>query len=540
MSDKARAVVERQVRRVRRRLVWQTLVRSVLTGWSAALVLAALWFVLRPFAFAGLGEEARWAVPAAFLGLGTLAGIVLTWLRAPSSVAAALALDERFTLRERVTTLLTLKPDQAASPVGQALLEDAHQKVGSLTVSERFPLTLPWRSTVPTCAALALAVAAFLFEPFLNQLHFGLPSNTSALQASEVKEIQAQLDNLRKVSTTPKADEPKSESLKELESEWDKLINRSIDLNSQEKVRERVGELRKLEDKLKERLDALKDKAEKTDLLRKELEKLASGDKKLQEGPAKDFEDALAKGQFGKAKEVLEKLQKDLKSGKLNKEEQKKMAEQFKEISEKLQELLKDNDQAKQLQKDFEDGKLSKEEFDRAMEQFQELKDMGNVLGEVAQGLSRGDGENLGESLGRAIRALGDIELSDEELKQCLKCEGDLKEALKLLLKACENGNCNGLNKGERPGGKRPIDPDDPETNPKNERQKGEVDPKGQQRITGFVRGGTFNKVPARSVEGAFQQAVQEAPEAIDRQRIPDDAADIARGYFRKLGNQRD
>ena len=44
----------------------------------------------------------------------------------------------------------------------------------------------------------------------------------------------------------------------------------------------------------------------------------------------------------------------------------------------------------------------------------------------------------------------------------------------------------------------------------------------------------------AKAVEGAFRQAVQDAPDAIDRQRIPQDAEDITRGYFRNLGNQKE
>jgi hypothetical protein len=43
-----------------------------------------------------------------------------------------------------------------------------------------------------------------------------------------------------------------------------------------------------------------------------------------------------------------------------------------------------------------------------------------------------------------------------------------------------------------------------------------------------------------KEVGGAFRQAVQDAPEAIERQRIPNpEAADMVKGYFQKLGGQR-
>ena len=95
------------------------------------------------------------------------------------------------------------------------------------------------------------------------------------------------------------------------------------------------------------------------------------------------------------------------------------------------------------------------------------------------------------------------------------------------------------MGQGKFPGGVRPVGPEDPNSKIADKRQAGESDPKGQQRITGFVKGGNFSKIPAREVGGAFKQAVQEAPEALDRQRIPPDYADVARGYFQKLGGQK-
>ena len=62
----------------------------------------------------------------------------------------------------------------------------------------------------------------------------------------------------------------------------------------------------KTEDKMKERMEGVKEKAEKIDALKKQLEKLgANKDKAMKDGPPKDFEDALMKGDFHKAKEVM-------------------------------------------------------------------------------------------------------------------------------------------------------------------------------------------------------------------------------------------
>lgn len=95
------------------------------------------------------------------------------------------------------------------------------------------------------------------------------------------------------------------------------------------------------------------------------------------------------------------------------------------------------------------------------------------------------------------------------------------------------------MGKGRLPGGRRPVGEDPKNSEIVGARQKSDPDPKGQMRVSGFTKGGTFRPVPVREVGGTFRQAVQDAPEALDRQRIPADAADMAKGYFQRLGGQK-
>src|SRR5436190_3218226 len=107
--------VDRQVSPVRRRLTLEVLLRALVWSWTVALLLTAVWFgvqlavayrfndapSVRP-----LVEFPRWIVIAGALLVATVVAGVLTWRRAPSRLTAALALDERFQLKERTTTLL--------------------------------------------------------------------------------------------------------------------------------------------------------------------------------------------------------------------------------------------------------------------------------------------------------------------------------------------------------------------------------------------------------------------------------------------------
>ncbi len=546
MVDQARLLVLQQVRRVRRRLLLQIAVESLVLAWAGGLLLTAFWFLLRPFAFNELGEAVRWGVPAGLLGASTLGGLLLAWLRRPNLVASSLALDEKFDLKERVTTFLTLPDDQFDTAVGQALLHDVNIHLAKLRVASEFPIRVSWKKLLAPAGAFTLAALACFFDPMLGNLHLLNRANASPSQrnnTADTAKIQEELDKLKKnVAQRNQEQLPKSEELKELEKEFEKLINAPLE-KSGEKIRDRIDEMRNLEDRMKARMESVKEKAEKIDSFKKYLKQLGM-DKEdaLKEGAAKDLEDALMKGDFDKAKQALEKLAKDLKNDKLDGKKQKELAEQFRKLNEKLQKMMDKENLKEKLKKDFKDGKIDEEQLQRELDALQQLQDLNDIIGGLEEGLDKMNGKDLGDKLDKAMKRFGEIELTEQEIRDILRDQEEITDAMRLLLDALEaeeGQEGDGLEGGGRPGTKRPIDPNDPDAKITPERSRAQVNPKGQQRVTGYARGGNFNKVPAKEVGGAFRQAAQDGPEALDRQRIPDDAADIARDYFKKLGNQK-
>src|SRR5439155_12686638 len=162
---------------------------------------------------------------------------------------AALSLDSAFGLKERVTTSLTLAPEQAVSPAGQALLADVNQRINDLDVGSRFPVRLSWSAAlVPVCAAL-LAVVAIFYQPIKGQART-TARNTGSEPAANAAEIDRKMQQLKKTITEKKpADQPKSEELERLIAELDKIANKPHD--SRDQIRERVKEMSALEDQMK-------------------------------------------------------------------------------------------------------------------------------------------------------------------------------------------------------------------------------------------------------------------------------------------------
>ena len=549
MVDQARSLVLQQVRRVRTRMMLGIVVECTLLAWTGGFLLSAFWFLLQPLVFRGLNDWVLWGVPCGLLAVCTLGGFLLAWMRRPNLIAVSLAIDEKFDLKERVTTFLTLPADHLATPAGQALLNDVGGRVSKLPIADHFPLYVPGRKALVPAGALGLALLACTFAPMLGNLSFINRTNANPqerINNVDTAKIQDELDKLKKnVAQRNQEQLPKSEELKELEKEFEKLINQPLEKDG-EKIRERIDEMRKLEDRMKDRMEAVKEKAEKIDAFKKHLKQLGM-DKQdaIKEGAAKDLEDALMKGDFDKAKQALEKLAKDLKNDKLDGKKQKELGEQFKKLHDKLQKLMDKDNLKEKLKKDLKEGKIDEEQFQREMDALQQLQDLTDIIDGLEDGLDKMNGKDLGDKLDKAMKRFGELELTDQEIRDILRDQEEIADAMRLLLDALEaeegdgDGNGNGLKGGGPPGGKRPIDPNDPDAKIKAERSRAQVNPKGQQRITGYARGGNFNKVPAKEVGGAFRQAAQDGPEALDRQRIPDDAADIARDYFKKLGNQK-
>jgi septal ring factor EnvC (AmiA/AmiB activator) len=342
-------------------------------------------------------------------------------------------LDERFGLKERVTTSLTLAPGQEMTPAGQALLADVNERLGNLDVGSGFPVRVPWLTSLAPTLAAALAVAAFYYEPPQSQATSGNEDKLAQVPPN-AKEIEQKLQQLKKKPTEKKPRERAlSAELKRIEAELDQIANRPR--ATKEQLKERIKEMTALEDQLKNRE---KDMAERAKSLQQQLKQLdRTADKSgNQDGPAKDLQKALSDGKLDKAKEELEHLSKKLKAGELTRKEKEQLARQLKDLQEKLQRAAQHKDKEDHLRQLNKEGKLTQEalnrELDRLKEEGQKLKDLKGLasqLGQVRKGLQQGDGTAAAEALDAAANQVKDMELAEGDLQ-------DLREQLQALQNA--------------------------------------------------------------------------------------------------------
>src|SRR5205809_352333 len=101
-----------RIRQARRRLFTQTLLNRLGLAWGCALALGLIWFLVGPVLLASGPDYLKWTILASAALIGTALAVWTSIRKAPSHLIAALALDQRFELKERVTTALGLSPHE--------------------------------------------------------------------------------------------------------------------------------------------------------------------------------------------------------------------------------------------------------------------------------------------------------------------------------------------------------------------------------------------------------------------------------------------
>ncbi len=415
------SLLQRQVARASRRLFFQTLLDQLVWCWLGAVAVSAGWFLIRLYALGQPLDARSWAVVGGAFAAGAVLAVVLAFVRAPSRLAAALLVDERFGLKERVTTGLTLPAEMEATPAGQALLADVHERVSRLDVGERFGVRLRLSAALVPVGLVLLLLGSFFLEP--------LKSTASSTGGDEAKpppnaaEIQQKMDELAKKAAAkkPEDEKDKSENLKQIEAELDKLVHKPHD--TKEQLRERASELNDLEKQMKKQE---KDLADKVQALKEQLKNLDKMSKKgPQEGPAKELEKALEKGDFKKARQEMEKLAEKLNDKDLSEEQKAQLAKQLEEMEKTLQRIAEQKDEEEDLKELARKGELSEDALQdqldalkKKSDKLQDLDKLAQEMAECKECMGKGDSAGAAKALKNAANRLKQMGGSEEELNE--------------------------------------------------------------------------------------------------------------------------
>ena len=424
--------LKRQVRTAQRRLGLQRFVGVLgwccFAGLSAALVLIALDKVWP------LGIE-PWVWPAGGLAAGVVAAVFWSIARGRGPVDAAIEIDRRFGLKERVSSTLAMSSEQRDSAVGEAVIRDAVHRVERVDVPDRFPISPGRQLLLPLLPAIGVALVWWLVSPAVVENL--AEADTSAIK----KQISQSSDDLKR-KLIEQRKRAKEEGLKDAQMLFQKLQEETEKLADTSEG-DRKQALVKLND-LQQQMERRRKQLGGAEGIEKQLKQLEN----LGRGPAQKFLQAVAKGDLKNAVKELDKLKSKISKGELSDEDRKQLAQQLDQMQKKLQQMVENQ---KQKQQDLENrvqqarNAGDKKEADRLqqqldqlqqqMPQMNKLQEMAGKLGQCSKCLGGNQLEDAGDLLDQLQDDLGDLQQQLQEMEM-------LDNAMDQLCQARDQMNC--------------------------------------------------------------------------------------------------
>jgi len=305
--------------------------------------------------------------------------------------------------------------------------------------------------------------------------------------------------------------------------------------------------LNALTDALKERQKQL-GSPEQVNRQLQQLKEMAS------QGPADQFAKDLARGDFKKAADQLQKLQEKLLTGKMSEAEKKALKEQLAEMSKKLSELANLEQRKKQLEEAKKNGGLTEQQFQREMDKLNEqakslkqLEKLAGKLGKAAEALKHGDTKQAAESLGMTQQQMSEMAKQLDEMQSLDAAMADIQDAKNGMAPDGSNQlgsdmnsfgmsfnqrRANGLGRG-RAQGDRPEAPDETATYTSKVKQQLK---KGKAVSLGFTTPGkTVKGDVVIDIQGEIDAGTGSVADALSNQKIPRNLEKHIRSYYDQL-----
>lgn len=567
----AESSLERAIYQARRRLDLARCGRLALRFLAASLTAAAIGVAVLQFTGrmpqlqALLSVDHAW-VAAAVLAViasgiaGLFAGIVAAMWRTPL-FEAAVEIDRRLGLRERVASAWQAHRDGGDRSVATAILQDATRqldRIGSRGIADAFPLT-PRPATLSLLlplAAIALAIA--------------IPQWVADQSASKIAQDTLQVEpNNVNLEPLTLAIQQQREQAKELPDEklefFDDLLGqlqKAQDKPNQSKKNE-LMQLKTVEDQIREKLGENQSASE--------LQKQLSAMSEFGEGPAEELGKAMSEGEFEEAGEQLRELLEQLDRQELDEQAKEQLAEQLEAMSETLKKAAEQMQQQMQsLQQQMEAAEAAGDNQQAAqlasqmqamqsqMQSMQAMSQIASQMQSASEALKSGDQQATQQAmqqlqqLQQSMQQMQSSQSMQQQLQQlrqqlqqmqrqascsqckgggCSQCRGGSGSMKPDASQFASKGSGNGMGEG-RGYGERPED----ETDTNNYDAQVAADPQAGETFVGGKLAGPNRKNPsAMEVAAAVQAAEVEPPDPVEDARLPKHEQSVAQQYLQSL-----
>ncbi len=483
------------------------------------------------------------------LSVGLLAALVWTLWRGPSPTEAATEIDRRFSLRERLSSSLSMSEEDRESTAGQALVADAERRAAQLAIGDRFQLQPARLGLLPLVPIAMLAILIFIPNA-TRENEADASATLAARQEAEQVKKSAQILK-RKIQAA--RDQAKEKGLTDAEDLFNKLEKKVDKVIKRENV-DRKQAMIALND-LKKSLQERRQKLGTPDQMRKSLSNLSE----MEKGPADRVAKSLQQGDFGEAQKAIKDLAQKMRDGKLSEADKKQLQDQIQQMKDKIEEAAKKHEQAKQdLQREIDKAKSEGRQADAdklqeklnkmqaQQDQIDRMKQMAEGLGEASEAMKNGDSEAAAEAMESIADELGEMQQEMDELEELDQAMDELSQAKDQMRcqqcqgEGCQNcqgmgnqfgqqpGNGNGLGRGQGQG-ERPEAEDDTNT---YETQVRGTPQKGRGIIAGVAGGQNKRGVTRAELQETVRGALSEESDPVENQSLPRTEREHAQQYL--------
>jgi hypothetical protein len=544
-----------QVRRARRRMVIQQFLSIATWCVFGFLLLAAIGVAIPKIWPIGVKSDIwLWSWVGGSLGLALLVATVWTYLVRRRAQDAAIELDRRFGLRERVASSLSLTEEEVQSEFGKALLQDAERRVARVNIAEKFRIAIAWWNMLPILPTAAIVAVALLIADAAERKK--AEAKTASANTLDSKKVIDELTKVKEKILEKRKEETDKGKLEEADKLIKEIQNAIKEMEKKPTVDKKQA-LVKLSD-LSKQLQSQKDRLSAAAETKKQL-----GNLKDEKGPAEEFTKNLKAGDFEKAAKAMRELQEKVKAGTLSPEEMKQAAKQLEQIKKKMEEMIQERQQnmeelKRQIERKREAGDLQgaaelQKKLDKMESQqksAEKMQEMADKLEKAAQAMQQGDKQQAQQQMQEMAQQLEQMQQESEEMQTLDGMMMDLAEAKEGMSEeesdneTDEEGKKGGRGRdrrGDRPGdgdGEGTGFGDRPEEETEYGTKKSQVQTKPKQGES--IKIGTASGPNSKGISREAAKSIVEAEESTDddpltNQTLPRAQRQHAQEYFQKF-----
>lgn len=327
-------------------------------------------------------------------GAVVLSSLIWAIVKRPSQAAVARRVDEGADLREALSTALSVAPNQNTDPWAKVTVDSASRIARGVNVRQAVPLRGPKFWPVVMGLGLTLAIV-WVLMPQMDVLGWRKQAIAEKDKQAQIQQVQQDIADSKKIEELAKQLGIEKEPIEPPTGAQAQAMDPDA------LRRSAIQDLTKLEDRLEQLQSGTKGQTLQS--IQNKLKQLSPPGEKTSE-----LARAMAKGDMGKAKEELSKLQKELANSELQGKERQELAEQMKDLSKQLEQLAENKsalDSALQQAGIDPKAAANPESLKNAIEQAQNLsQEQKSALQEMAQAMSQS--ESAMDSLAKAAEQM--------------------------------------------------------------------------------------------------------------------------------------